>query len=284
MTRAAAIEPTEAHLQIGQSSLRYLTWGDPALPPVVLLHGRTAIVETWTEVAQALAERYYVLALEQRGHGRSSWSPTRSYNLEDFLGDLEEFADRVVGRPFILVGHSMGACTALVYTARHPQSVRALVLEDGGPPGATVLEAVRKAKADVPLRFPSWAAARAQVENRNAWLGAAALERELRASLREDPAGGVSWRSDIDGLLADSHTDRDETFLVGQWEAARQLRTPTLFLWASAPALMDAEVAERFERSSACIRRVTIDCGHSIHEERQDRFLAEIEPFLASAP
>jgi pimeloyl-ACP methyl ester carboxylesterase len=268
---------------LGAATLHYLEWGDPDAPAVLLLHGRTAPVQTWTDVAERLSDRYHVVALEQRGHGASSWSPEKAYNLGDFLGDLEAFADAVLPERFLLVGHSMGACTSLVYTARHPERVRALVLEDGGPPGPTVIDAVRDHHEQVPLVFADLATAREHVRAAQPWMDDVQLEREVAATLRVEEDGRVAWRSDLDGLLGDSHTARDELFLTGQWDAARELATDTLFLWASNPPLMDPDVAERLEASNPRIRRVTIDCGHSIHEERFEAFMSVVEPFLSEA-
>src|SRR5690606_18843305 len=131
-------------------------------PPLVLLHGRTGLVETWRGVAQALADRWHVIAFEQRGHGESQWAAPGRYQLGDFVSDYEAFVDQVVGGPHHLLGHSNGSCTALIYAGRHPDLVRALILEDGGPFGKApiVRDAVAEALAGMPRSFESWTAAR----------------------------------------------------------------------------------------------------------------------------
>jgi pimeloyl-ACP methyl ester carboxylesterase len=276
--------PVEAELRVGAARLRYLSWGSPADPTVVLLHGRGGIVETWTEVAEALADRFHVLALEQRGSGRSSWSPTGAYHLADFVGDLEAFADEVTPGGFLLVRHSMGACTALVYAARHPDRVQALVLEDGGPLGPAVTTSLQGEQVRLPSSFPGWAEARAHVGAGRPWLSGAALDRRVTASFVEHPDNTIAWRADVDRLFSTESIGRDELFLTGQWDAVRELRSPTLLLWASTqPSLMEPEVAERIERSNPCIRRVPVPSGHSIHEERFAEFMTEVEPFLTAA-
>jgi pimeloyl-ACP methyl ester carboxylesterase len=52
------------------------TSGD-AVEPVVLLHGFSDNANTWRRIVPPLAERYRVIALDLRGHGRSS-RPSRS--------------------------------------------------------------------------------------------------------------------------------------------------------------------------------------------------------------
>jgi pimeloyl-ACP methyl ester carboxylesterase len=273
-----------AEVRVGELSLRYLSSGDPADPAVVLLHGRGAPAETWTEVAEALSDRYYVLALQQRGSGGSSWSPTGAYHLADFVADLEAFVDDVVPGPFVLVGHSMGACTALVYAARHPGRLRALVLEDGGPLGPAVVDSLGGAHGRIPSSFPSWTEAGAHLRAQGPALPHDRLDGLVAATFRERPDGTVGWRADVDGLFSAESIGSDELFLTGQWDALQGLTTPTLLLWASAqPSLMEPETADRIERANPCIRRVTIDSGHRIHEQRFPEFMAAIEPFLAAA-
>ena len=51
--------------------LHLLEWGDPGSPPVILLHGGNQSAHSWDLVSLHLADRYHVLALDQRGHGDS---------------------------------------------------------------------------------------------------------------------------------------------------------------------------------------------------------------------
>src|SRR5437762_1754794 len=53
--------------------LHTLEWGDPSLPPVLMMHGNGLSAHTWDFVSLALSDRYHVVALDQRGHGDSEW-------------------------------------------------------------------------------------------------------------------------------------------------------------------------------------------------------------------
>ena len=53
-------------------TFHYREAGDPAAPPLNLLHALGTSAQDWDEVALALAERYHVFALDQRGHGESA--------------------------------------------------------------------------------------------------------------------------------------------------------------------------------------------------------------------
>lgn len=279
--RREPLTTSEDYVDLTSGRYRFLRWGEEGCPVVVLLHGRTSLAETWVEVAERLADRYQVIAFEQRGHGGSPWDAEGRYNLEDFLGDYEEFIDAVVGGPHVLIGHSMGSCTALVYAARHPDLVTGLVLEDGGPPGPTVRDAVREAHESTPESFATWRDARAYIGATHAHMSGAALDRRTDLSVRPGPGGTYQWRSDVRALLGEGHQREDLLFDEGQWTAVERLTVPTVFLWAEVPpCLVEREVIDRMVQLNSTIREVTVASGHSIHEEALEQFLHHVRPFV----
>jgi pimeloyl-ACP methyl ester carboxylesterase len=94
--------------------------------PILLLHGASASRDTWDVTKQRLMDRYCVWTLDFRGHGHSDRAP--NYNLAGFVSDAET-ALAAIGRPAIVVGHSLGACVAGVLSQTNP-NVRAVFLED----------------------------------------------------------------------------------------------------------------------------------------------------------
>ena len=94
--------------------------------PILLLHGASASRDTWDETKQQLMDRYCVWTLDFRGHGHSDRAP--NYNLAGYVSDAE-IALAAIGRPAIVVGHSLGACVAGVLSQINP-NVRAVFLED----------------------------------------------------------------------------------------------------------------------------------------------------------
>jgi 2-(acetamidomethylene)succinate hydrolase len=53
----------------------------------VLPHGITANARVWDPIAEALADRYRVVAVDQRGHGLSE-VPQGGYGAEEFARDI----------------------------------------------------------------------------------------------------------------------------------------------------------------------------------------------------
>lgn len=89
-------------------------WGeaDPDKPVALLLHGTGFVGEIWDEIANGLAARYTVYALDRRGHGASD-KPGR-YHFADFASDLAA-AIATLGLSNIYgIGHSAGATDLLL--------------------------------------------------------------------------------------------------------------------------------------------------------------------------
>lgn len=107
---------------LGGLRLHYLGWGDRNRPPMVLLHGITTQAHIWDTFAAAASHHYRVLALDQRGHGETSWAA--SYTTTDFVVDLHAFVQVLRLPPVVLVGLSMGAHNGMAYTARYPDRCR----------------------------------------------------------------------------------------------------------------------------------------------------------------
>src|SRR3982751_315156 len=112
--------PTDATVTIDQLTLHYLDWGTAGCPPLLCLHGITQTAHSWDEVAPALARTHHVRALDQRGHGDSSWAPDADYRIATQNGDVEAFLGTVVAAPAVLVALSMGGLVAMTLAARVP--------------------------------------------------------------------------------------------------------------------------------------------------------------------
>ncbi|MBX9885844.1 MAG: alpha/beta hydrolase, partial [Novosphingobium sp.] len=103
--------------------------GPQDAPVVILLHGGGQTRHSWSGAATALAQRgYRVINFDARGHGESEWSAAGAYSLDDRVGDLEAIVGPL-GRPFALVGASLGGATSIHASARVMRPA-ALVLVD----------------------------------------------------------------------------------------------------------------------------------------------------------
>ena len=98
-------------------------------PPLLLAHGVTDDGLCWSRVTAQLARDYDVIMVDARGHGRSD-APEGGYDPGRQAEDLAAvIATLDLQKPAIL-GHSMGAATALVLAGTHPNIPGAILLED----------------------------------------------------------------------------------------------------------------------------------------------------------
>ncbi len=96
-------------------------------PPVVLIHGYSALIEFWGAVLPDLAAEYPIYALDLYGFGQSdrlNLPPSKHL----WAAQVATFIERVIGEPAIVVGHSLGGTVAAQLAASYPHLVRAVAL------------------------------------------------------------------------------------------------------------------------------------------------------------
>lgn len=101
---------------------------------VIALHGGRGIGDRKGEfeVWKHLADRYRVIAYDQRGCGETSLTPP--YTFDTFADDVEVFRQEMCGgRKIILQGGSFGGMIALTYAVKYPQGLSRLVLRGTAP-------------------------------------------------------------------------------------------------------------------------------------------------------
>jgi pimeloyl-ACP methyl ester carboxylesterase len=100
----------------------------PAAPCVVLLHSSTGSARQWSGLAEALAPRFRVHAIDFHGHGqRPDWGGPMPLCLADEVALVEPVLRAAAGGVHV-VGHSYGGAVALKLAALHPHALRSLVV------------------------------------------------------------------------------------------------------------------------------------------------------------
>ena len=94
--------------------------------PLVLLHSAFYTVELWGPFLASLAETHQVIAVEFQGHGHTA-DIDRPFSYEQLADDVAALMEHLGIAQADIVGHSIGADTALQVAIRHPERVRKLV-------------------------------------------------------------------------------------------------------------------------------------------------------------
>jgi (E)-2-((N-methylformamido)methylene)succinate hydrolase len=95
-------------------------------PPVVLVHGVGANLQSWDPIAIRLAKRFTVLRADLRGHGKSG--RMNACSIDDFVTDILALADLNAIKQFALVGFSLGGLIAQHLALKAPERLTELVL------------------------------------------------------------------------------------------------------------------------------------------------------------
>ncbi len=131
------IHPEDNRIEVNGQYLNYREWVPAASgvvsPAFLLVHGLASSLRIWDLVANELVKLTgsRVVALDQRGHGRSD-KPDDGYENAQIVADDYAFVSRLPLAKPVLIGHSWGATVVLAYAAAHPEEVSSVVLVDGG--------------------------------------------------------------------------------------------------------------------------------------------------------
>jgi 2-(acetamidomethylene)succinate hydrolase len=99
---------------------------------ILFFHGITANAAVWDPVLALLDDAFRVIAVDQRGHGKSD-KPATGYGPQNYAQDIVDLVNALGGEPALLVGHSLGARNAIEAAARFPEIAAGVVAIDFTP-------------------------------------------------------------------------------------------------------------------------------------------------------
>lgn len=264
-------------------NLRFVEWGSRDAPAIVMLHGLRSYAHTWEPVALPLAREWRIVALDQRGRGRSDWDSQADYYTEAYVRDIEALVDNLSLRQFVLVGHSMGGANAIVYASRHAERVTALAVEDMGP-GASAssggAERIKRELNETPSSFANWDDAAAFWRKIRPDISAEARQSRITHSLKLGHDGRVTWCHDAEGIAkARLFTAPDR--IVDLWPHVEALKMPTLLIRGADSDFLSARTADEMCRRNGRIRRTDVPAAtHYVHDDNLAGFNAVLQEFL----
>jgi len=240
-----------------------------AAPAFVLVHGLASNARTWDGVAARLTELGHpVVTVDLRGHGHSA-KPDTGYDIPTVADDLRTLVERLgLERP-VVAGQSWGGNVVLELGRRSPDTLRGLVLVDGG-------------WLEPSSGFADWDACLAALAPpRLVGRPVVDIERHIRSGHPDWPESGIrgtlaNFEVRADDTVAPWLTyDRHIAILRGLWDdhpTARyaEVRVPTLLV---AAGLEDREpdskriAVEAAGRTIPRARVVWMDGDHDLHAQ-----------------
>jgi pimeloyl-ACP methyl ester carboxylesterase len=267
-TRVLAINGLQLHL---------LESGRPGAPALCFLHGGAAHAHWFDAVTPDFADRFHVVALDQRGHGRSQWAVPPAYGTRDFTGDLLDVMSAMGWGRAILAGHSMGGHNAMTFAAWHPERVAALVIIDSRPViPAERLNVMHARGLRQPRLHPTAEAAAATFRLLpRETMADPALLAHMAAQAVAQRNGGWGWRFD-----PQTHGERRP---VDAWPLLPQIAAPTLVVRGGLSPVLTHEMATRVQSTIPRARLVTIpNAYHHLTLDQPAAFTQALTDFLAN--
>jgi pimeloyl-ACP methyl ester carboxylesterase len=281
----------ELSIPLGDRTLSARAWGDASNPPMLALHGWLDNAGSFDRLAPLLADRWYVVALDLAGHGRSSHLASGWYHYVDYFDDLRAVLDHFGWERAAWLGHSLGGTLASLFAALYPERVETLLLVEAlGPLTITPEQSLDQLRRGLderagfasrrPLRvFPDLERAIA------VRMAASGLSRDAAQPIVERGVdavdGGFVWSSDSKLTLSSPQRYTEAQILA----MLRGIRARTLLILAE-PAtsyLRDSMMAPRI----ACvddIEVVHIAGNHHLHLETPQKVFEAINRFTLDQP
>ena len=297
------IEPERVSVASQDVALNVLTLGARERPALVMVHGIRDVAMSLVPVAERLADDFFCVLPDLRGHGNSA--KPGNYAMPQFVYDLHRVIDALALAEPAIFGHSLGGQIVAQYAALFADTPRALVIAEGlGPPtrpfegdalARLPMERARLvAMMETPARgrpLPSLEFAAERLRANNPRLGEAharwlaehctEVASDGRLYWKFDPRAGQLWLSvDSDAHRA-RHRAIDCPVLVVTGGRAHEYWTAQMTLAGWDGRYTEADLAARL----AAFRQVEhvhlADAGHMLHFDAPDALADAVRAFLS---
>ena len=251
-------------------------YGAPDGAPTLAVHGVTAHGERYRRLAQeAFPERRW-LAVDLRGHGRSTWDGP--WTVEQHVADLLETLDAEGVERVEVVGHSYGGMIGLHLLATAPERVARLALLDPAIelPGEWLPQLADEMIEDAGWATPEEALAK-RIEGRAPQSVADATE-DVQRHLHLAPDG--RWRMRFCRGAAIAGWSEMARRTVSVAHATR----PVLLVVAKQEEIVRPELQASLARDLGDrLTTVELDCGHMVYWDSFGETASALRGFLSSA-
>lgn len=233
--------------------------GDPS---IVFLHGWCCDRSYFAPQVDHFSASHRVLAVDQRGHGKSDPAADGDYSIAAFAADTAELIESAgLDRP-VVIGHSLGGVISLALAASRPELVRGVVMVDPAP--IVIADEMR-------AMFDQITAMVGSAEGRKAFVG------NMFA-----PSDDQTRKQHIIEAMSSVPDDMAVAALAGIADfdgpaALRACTVPLATIGSAAPTNTQAQLSEH---NANIVVAQTLGSGHFNQLEVPDQVNAMIEQFL----
>jgi pimeloyl-ACP methyl ester carboxylesterase len=263
-------------LSISGLSIACKTWGNPANPPIMAIHGWLDNANSFDPIAQYLQNNFYLIAIDLPGHGHSSHLPMSShYHFTDGIFYIIQILNALKFDQVHLLGHSMGACLASIVGGVDPERFLSLSLIEGLGPFSRTEKTACKQLSSYLNYITQKKIKKSKGYNK---FESAALARAIKGYVSLDIAkilcqralvekhGQFYWRHD-QRLLGPSPLYMTEIQILS---CLQQIRAKTCLIWASKGFSFDSNLIQERVKAIKNLRIEHLDGGHHVHMEQPE--------------
>ena len=252
-------------------SLHYKDYGTGQ--PMVILHGLFGSLDNWFSLAKAFANDHHVYLVDQRNHGQSPHTDAHSYAA--MADDLFQFFRQHGLSDAVLIGHSMGGKTAMLFAAAHPELVAKLIVVDMGIKAYPVHHdlIIRSMQA---IDLPTIASRKEAEEELGRYISEndtlQFLLKNIYRAKADDGTAHYAWRFNL-SLLAEEIEEMGLPIADGS-------AVPTLFLRGDRSRYVlpedEADIRALFPNATFA----SLPVGHWVHAEDPEGFVRVVKGFV----
>ena len=275
-------------------NIHYWIGGDLKGQPILLWHGFLGTSHSWHKVMPILAEAgYAVLVPDMRGYGDSDKPDgANGYDARSLAEDFRALVRQIDfgnGKPLIITAHDMGAPSALLWAADHPEEVAGLFYIEAPVMLSEVLMNVIAYTPEAMKKGSMWwwilplapgVPERLVVGNERAFLtwfydGDAATPGAIDAASVNEYLRTFSGR---EGVLGSMGVYRAAFTSIEQTEPLlkNKIKTPVVTLGGTKG--LGSRVREMVEMVAETVDGdVLSECGHFVPEEQPDEIVRRIQ-------
>ncbi|MDP7628844.1 MAG: alpha/beta hydrolase [SAR202 cluster bacterium] len=276
--------PESKSVKTNGLNFHYLEWGDPSKPLILMLHGFAQQAHSWDFVALAFADRFRIIALDQRGHGDSDWASDGDYTPETQQIDIAAIVQELSLDEFVLMGLSMGGRNSFTYAANNPEKVKALIIVDAGPENVRAGTQNIRRFVEQDDELDSIDAFVDRVVSYNPRRDPIQIRGSIVNNLRELPNGKWTWKYDkilrSPGRMGRAQ-DPDMTKRL--WGYVENLNCPTLVVRGDRSDIIATDTADEMQKRIPNGKLAIIEnAGHLVMGDNPSGFEKAVTKFISN--